>query len=114
MNRSLTVIAVAIVVLAGGGAWYVQSKLPVRQGQVALAALQGPVTVRYDERGVPHIRAGNQADMYRALGYVQAQDRLFQMEIMRRLATIGIGPGMTADDASAVAARLTAELARLF
>ena len=86
MNRSLTVIAVAIVVLAGGGAWYVQSKLPVRQGQVALAALQGPVTVRYDERGVPHIRAGNQADMYRALGYVQAQDRLFQMEIMRRLA----------------------------
>jgi penicillin G amidase len=64
----------------------VQSKLPTRQGQVALATLQGPVTVRYDERGVPHIRAGNQADMYRALGYVQAQDRLFQMEIMRRLA----------------------------
>ncbi|MBO4970133.1 MAG: penicillin acylase family protein, partial [Pseudomonas sp.] len=86
MKRSMTVIVVAIAVLAGGGAWYVQSKLPTRQGQVALATLQGPVTVRYDERGVPHIRAGNQADMYRALGYVQAQDRLFQMEIMRRLA----------------------------
>ena len=86
MKRSLTVIAVVVAALAGGGFWYVQSKLPTRQGQVALATLQGPVTVRYDERGVPHIRAGNQADMYRALGYVQAQDRLFQMEIMRRLA----------------------------
>ena len=48
--------------------------------------LQGPVTVRYDERGVPHIRAENEADLYRALGYVHAQDRLFQMEMMRRLA----------------------------
>jgi penicillin amidase len=44
------------------------------------------VTVRYDERGVPHIRAENETDLYRALGYVHAQDRLFQMEAMRRLA----------------------------
>ncbi len=86
MKRSLTVTALVIAAIAGGGIWYVQSKLPMRQGQVGLNALQGPVTVRYDERGVPHIRAGNQTDMYRALGYVQAQDRLFQMEIMRRLA----------------------------
>ena len=86
MKRSLTLIALVVASIAGGGFWYVQSKLPTRQGQVGLAALQGPVTVRYDERGVPHIRAGNQADLYRALGYVQAQDRLFQMEIMRRLA----------------------------
>ena len=86
MKRSLTLAAVVIAVIAGGGVWYVQSKLPTRQGQVALDGLQGPVAVRYDERGVPHIRAANQTDMYRALGYVQAQDRLFQMEIMRRLA----------------------------
>ena len=86
MKRSLTVIAIVVATVAGAGAWYVYSKLPTRQGQVALNTLQEPVTVRYDERGVPHIRAGNQADVYRALGYVQAQDRLFQMEIMRRLA----------------------------
>ena len=86
MKRSLTVIALIVASVAGGGVWYVQSKLPTRQGQVELPTLQEPVTVRYDERGVPHIRAGNQLDMYRALGYVQAQDRLFQMEIMRRLA----------------------------
>ena len=51
-----------------------------------LAALQAPVTVDYDERGVPHIRAESEADMYRALGFVHAQDRLFQMELLRRLA----------------------------
>ena len=86
MKRSLTIIALVVAAAAGGGVWYVQSKLPSRQGQVELYTLKEPVTVRYDERGVPHIRAGNQLDMYRALGYVQAQDRLFQMEIMRRLA----------------------------
>ena len=86
MKRSLTIIALVVAAAAGGGVWYVQSKLPTRQGQVELYTLKEPVTVRYDERGVPHIRAGNQLDMYRALGYVQAQDRLFQMEIMRRLA----------------------------
>nr|GEZ93679.1 hypothetical protein [Tanacetum cinerariifolium] len=61
-------------------------KQPVRDGQMSLKGLQAPVTVRYDERGVPHIRAANQDDLYRALGYVHAQDRLFQMEILRRLA----------------------------
>ncbi|MCQ5134330.1 penicillin acylase family protein, partial [Coprococcus eutactus] len=65
---------------------YVYSKQPTRQGTVTLANLQGSVTVRYDDRGVPHIRAENETDLYRALGYVHAQDRLFQMEIMRRLA----------------------------
>jgi penicillin amidase len=86
MKRSLTVLALLIVALAVGGGWYVYSKQPSRQGLIALEHLQDTVTVRYDERGVPHIRAGNETDLYRALGYVQAQDRLFQMEIMRRLA----------------------------
>jgi penicillin G amidase len=86
MKRSLTVVAIVIAAVAGGGFWYVHSKQPVRQGEITLNHLQAPVTVRYDERGVPHIKAGNETDMYRALGYVQAQDRLFQMEIMRRLA----------------------------
>ena len=86
MKRSLSIIAALVATIAATGIWYVQSKLPERQGQVQLDQLQGPVTVRYDERAVPHIRAQNEADLYRALGYVQAQDRLFQMEIMSRLA----------------------------
>lgn len=67
-------------------AWYARGKLPQRDGQVALKSLSAPASVRYDERGVPHIQAANEADLYRALGYVHAQDRLFQMEVVRRLA----------------------------
>ena len=86
MKRSLIVTLAVIALIAGGGVWYVHSKQPVREGQIAVSGLQAPVSVRYDERGVPHIKAGNQEDLYRALGYVHAQDRLFQMEILRRLA----------------------------
>lgn len=86
MKRSLTALALLIVVLAAGAGWYLYSKQPSRQGMVELQHLQGSVTVRYDERGVPHIRAENDTDLYRALGYVHAQDRLFQMEVLRRLA----------------------------
>lgn len=86
MKRALIVVALLIVVLLGAAGGYIYSKQPTRQGQVELRNLQGSVTVRYDERGVPHIRAENETDLYRALGYVHAQDRLFQMEAMRRLA----------------------------
>ncbi|MGF6089212.1 penicillin acylase family protein [Pseudomonas sp. 18173] len=86
MKRSLTALALLIVALAAGTGWYLYSKQPSRQGMVELQHLQGSVTVRYDERGVPHIRAENETDLYRALGYVHAQDRLFQMEVLRRLA----------------------------
>lgn len=86
MKRSLTLLALVVAVAAGAGYWYVQGKLPQREGEVAMAGLQAPVSVRYDARGVPHLQAQNEPDLYRALGYVHAQDRLFQMEIMRRLA----------------------------
>ncbi len=85
MKRSLTLLTVVVAVAAGAGYWYVQGKLPQRQGELAVAGLQAPVSVRYDDRGVPHLQAQNEQDLYRALGYVHAQDRLFQMEIMRRL-----------------------------
>lgn len=80
-----TVIA-AIVAMGGAAAWHLRTKQPVRSGSIALKQLQAPVTVSYDERGVPHIQAESEMDMYRALGYVHAQDRLFQMEMVRRLA----------------------------
>ncbi|MGE8361809.1 penicillin acylase family protein [Pseudomonas sp.] len=86
MKRTLTVIAVVVAASAAGGYWYVDSKQPLREGELTLQHLQATVEVRYDERGVPHIQAQNETDMYRALGFVHAQDRLFQMEMMRRLA----------------------------
>ncbi|MBS7559666.1 penicillin acylase family protein [Pseudomonas sp. RC4D1] len=85
MKRSLTVVAVLILAVLAGVVGYLYSKQPTRQGQVEVRGLQGSVTVRYDERGVPHIRSENETDLYRALGYVHAQDRLFQMEVLRRL-----------------------------
>ncbi|WP_339905072.1 penicillin acylase family protein, partial [Pseudomonas guineae] len=86
MKRTLTALAIIVAATAGGAYWYLDSKQPQRTGELQLSALQAAVTVDYDERGVPHIQAQNEADMYRALGYVHAQDRLFQMEILRRLA----------------------------
>ena len=84
----VTAAIVTTVALAIGGtaAWYVHSKQPVRSGSVRLQGLKMAVSIDYDERGVPHIRAENEPDLYRALGYVHAQDRLFQMEMVRRLA----------------------------
>ncbi|HQC86927.1 MAG TPA: penicillin acylase family protein, partial [Rhodoferax sp.] len=90
MNRALKIAAISVlsivVLAAGSAAWYLHTKQPQRSGSLDVPGLQAAVTVRYDERGVPHIAAQSEADMYRALGYVQAQDRLFQMEMIRRLA----------------------------
>ncbi len=79
-------LALALVAAGSAAAWYLHTKQPVRSGTVNIAHLTQAVNVSYDERGVPHIQAQNEADMYRALGYVHAQDRLFQMEMVRRLA----------------------------
>ena len=79
-------VLVVLLAVLGGGFWYVATKKPQRSGELILTQLSAPVTVRYDERGVAHIKASNEADLYRALGYVHAQDRLFQMEMVRRLA----------------------------
>jgi len=84
---TLTVLlTVAVIAAAAFFAWHAHGKLPQRSGTLALQRLQSPVSVAYDERGVPHLRAQHETDLYRALGYVHAQDRLFQMEMVRRLA----------------------------
>ena len=89
MKKTLKTIAklllALVILIAIGLGWFVYSKQPQRSGDVAITGLTAPVSVRYDERGVPHIEASNEADLYRALGYVHAQDRLFQMEMLRRL-----------------------------
>ena len=55
-------------------------------GDAQLAGLDGPVTILRDTHAVPHIFADSQLDAYRALGFVHAQDRFFQMEFTRRTA----------------------------
>lgn len=82
----LMVLLTAAVIAAAAGVWHARSKLPQRSGSLALNGLQAPVQVDWDARGVPHIQAQNETDLYRALGFLHAQDRLFQMEMVRRLA----------------------------
>ena len=84
--RAGTALAALLLLAAGGALWFMLQRLPQREGELPLQGLQAPVTVRYDEWGVPHLKAGSEDDLYRALGWVHAQDRLFQMEMMRRLA----------------------------
>ncbi len=90
MKTALKIIGLvlALLLLGAGGtaAWYIHTKQPARSGAATLKSLGAAVSVAYDERGVPHIQADSEADMYRALGFVHAQDRLFQMEVVRRLA----------------------------
>lgn len=86
LKIAIATLTAVLLGAAGVFSWYIHTKQPVRSGTVPLQKLAAAVTVAYDERGVPHIRADNETDMYRALGYVHAQDRLFQMEMARRLA----------------------------
>lgn len=60
------------------------ASLPVRDGVLPLAGLRGPVSVAFDEYGIPKVTAESRLDAFRALGYVTAQDRLFQMDLLRR------------------------------
>ena len=62
-----------------------------RSGDLSLAGLEETVTVRRDEKGMAYIYAGNRHDALMAYGFITAQDRLFQMELVRRLAQGRIG-----------------------
>ncbi|AEI77236.1 acyl-homoserine lactone acylase QuiP [Cupriavidus necator N-1] len=81
---------VGLLVLAVAGAvgalvWYRHAAQPPASGQEALAGLRGQVAVVRDGHGVPHIRAASKADAWFALGYVHAQDRLWQMQMNKRV-----------------------------
>ncbi|HEY0060467.1 MAG TPA: penicillin acylase family protein, partial [Telluria sp.] len=64
---------------------YARSSLPVLDGTIAAAGLSAPVSVARDERGVPLISGSSRADLAYATGYVHAQERFFQMDLLRRV-----------------------------
>ncbi|NNK21091.1 MAG: penicillin acylase family protein [Flavobacteriaceae bacterium] len=68
----------------------VQTLKPDYSGEKPMDNLNAEVTVTYDPYGIPHIAATEETDAFRALGYVHAQDRLWQMELLRRIATGGL------------------------
>ena len=64
---------------------FTNNSKPNYSGEIIINGLQEEVTIYYDDYGVPHIYAKNQYDAYLVLGYVHAQDRLWQMELLRRI-----------------------------
>ncbi len=75
-----------LLLVAAAGMWYWRASLPRVDGSLKLAGLQAPVEIVRDRDGVPHIFAKNSDDALYALGFVHAQDRLWQMEMNRRIA----------------------------
>ena len=65
---------------------YTKTLVPIYEGEIEIKNLSEEVKIHFDAIGVPHINAQNQQDAYTALGYLHAQDRLWQMELIRRIA----------------------------
>jgi penicillin amidase len=86
----LVSILLAVVILLGG-ALFIRSMarrgLPDYDTDIELSGVTEEVMVYRDSFGVPHIYAQNEDDLYRAVGYCMAQDRLWQMDLLRRACT---------------------------
>lgn len=99
--RLLALFLVAIMIAALGGlSWLysaARSALPQLDGSVKVAGLSGKASVIRDGHGVPTIDAANPGDLFFAQGYVTAQDRLWQMDVMRRFAAGEISEILGAD-----------------
>jgi len=79
-------LAALLLLIAAGCFWYRSASLPKTSGELSMSGLQNPVDVVRDKEGIPHIYAKSAHDAYFALGVVHAQDRLWQMEMNRRIA----------------------------
>ena len=82
----LWVVAILVVAVGAAAWWFVYRPLPQIDGTAPLPGLRHEVTVERDQWGVPHIRAASLEDLEEAQGYVMAQDRLWQMDLLRRVA----------------------------
>jgi len=86
IKKTLIFLVVLILFIVATGWLYSKTLHPVYNGEIKIKNTTEDVTIYFDEIGVPHINAKNQRDAYIALGYVHAQDRLWQMELTRRIA----------------------------
>ena len=90
VRKLLTSLLLLLFLLCAAGAalltYLAYARQPMLDGALAHPTLRGEVRVLRDDWGVPHISAEHETDAYFALGYVMGQDRLFQMELARRLA----------------------------
>ncbi|OUR97922.1 hypothetical protein A9Q84_06925 [Halobacteriovorax marinus] len=89
MNKKIKYLLAFISLLGplliGGVYILLKRTIPFGSGALEMSILKEAVTVTRDNEGIPHIKAKNKHDLYRAFGYVMASERLFQMEILRRV-----------------------------
>lgn len=78
-------VLVLLVLIAAGGFFAVRASFPTTNGELAMPGLDNPVDIYRDANGVPHIYAGDSHDLFFAQGYVQAQDRFWQMDFQRHV-----------------------------
>ncbi|MFJ5784306.1 penicillin acylase family protein [Streptomyces hydrogenans] len=91
-RRARLIVLLLVLALVGAvafGGWWgvgtVRASFPQTTGEVRIDALSGDVEVKRDAQGVPQIYADTEADLFRAQGYVQAQDRFYEMDVRRHL-----------------------------
>src|SRR5687768_17371192 len=84
LKRIALLLLVLVVLAFAIGWWLLHGSLPKLEGELALPGLTAPVSIQRDALGVVTIDAANETDMARALGYVHAQERYFEMDLMRR------------------------------
>lgn len=82
-TMALLVLVVAFTLLA---TWLLRGSLPALDGTLDLPGLTAPVSIARDANGTVTIDAANEHDALRALGYVHAQERYFEMDLLRRTA----------------------------
>src|SRR5690606_3416545 len=85
IKRLAATLGVLLVLIGVGGYFWLRTSLPERSGNHMVLGLEHPVQILRDGNAVPHIFAESERDAYFALGFVHAQDRLWQMEMQRRL-----------------------------
>ncbi|HTD95474.1 MAG TPA: penicillin acylase family protein, partial [Edaphobacter sp.] len=125
LRTALTLTALTLILaVAGfflGRHWVRQAmrdSLPQLDGALSLPGLTAPVTIQRDAHGVPHLRAASLDDLVIAQGFVTTQDRLWQMDVLRRhaageLAEI-LGPTLISHDRIQRTLRLRASADRAF
>jgi penicillin G amidase len=85
LSRFLIWVVLPIILVLSLGYGFLLQSLPQKEGILRLQGLDSPVKIIRDEHAVPHIFAAADHDAFFALGYLHAQDRLWQMNYMRRL-----------------------------
>lgn len=86
LKSLLLLLVILSFTLLAIGYFYMSSKEPAYEGALDIKGLNASVEVIFDDYGVPHIYAAQDKDAFTALGYLHAQDRLWQMELIRRIA----------------------------